>query len=155
MKKKTLNNFDEISKYSIYSKMNINFDKVLGDRSLKAFVKFNKNPKKLKKISYVEEALQKAPKESKDYRDPHEYINQIIAKNIENNNNNKSKVFNTQPNTTPQTSLDHTIKKKNFNDIISLDPFKYNPNYNAIYKKIPYVRIVGPTEKDNNRNKNS
>ena len=154
MKKNTLYNFDEISKYSIYSKMNMNFDKVLGDRSLKAFVKFNKNPKKLKKINLVEEVLQKAPKESKDYRDPHEFINQIIAKNIE-NNNNKSKVLNTQPNTTPQTSLDHILKKKNFNDIISLDPFKYNPNYNAIYKKIPYVRIVGPTEKDNKRNLNS
>jgi hypothetical protein len=154
MKKNTLYKFDEISKYSVYSKMNINYDRVLGDRSLKAFVKINKNPKKLKKISYVEEALQKAPKESKDYKDPHEFINQFVARSIE-NNNNKSKVFNTQPNTTPQSSLNHNFKKKNFNDIISLDPFKYNPNYNAIYKKIPYVRIVAPTEKDNNRNLNS
>jgi hypothetical protein len=151
MKKNTLYKFDEISKYSVYSKMNINYDRVLGDRSLKAFVKINKNPKKLKKISYVEEALQKAPKESKDYKDPHEFINQIIAKSIE-NNNNKSKVLNTQPNISPQTSLNHISKKKDLNDIISLDPFKYNPNYEAIYKKIPYVRIVGPTEKDNNRN---
>jgi len=151
MKKNTLYKFDEISKYSVYSKMNMNYDRVLGDRSLKAFVKINKSPKILKKISYVEEALKRAPKESKDYKDPHEFINQIIAKSIE-NNNNKSKVSNTQPNTTPQTSLNHLSKKKNFNDIISLDPFKYNPNYDAIYKKIPYVRIVGPTEKDNNRN---
>jgi len=151
MKKNTLYKFDEISKYSVYSKMNMNYDRVLGDRSLKAFVKINKSPKILKKISYVEEALKRAPKESKDYKDPHEFINQIIAKSIE-NNNNKSKVSNTQPNTTPQTSLNHISKKKNFNDIISLDPFKYNPNYDAIYKKIPYVRIVGPTEKDNNRN---
>jgi hypothetical protein len=151
MKKNTLYNFDEISKYSIYSKMNMKYDRVLGDRSLKAFVKINKSPKKLKKISYVEEVLKKAPKESKDYKDPHEFINQIIAKSIE-NNNNKSKVLNTQPNISPQTSLNHISKKKDLNDIISLDPFKYNPNYEAIYKKIPYVRIVGPTEKDNNRN---
>jgi len=151
MKKNTLYKFDEISKYSVYSKMNLKYDRVFGDRSLKAFVKINKSPKILKKISYVEEALKKAPKESKDYKDPHEYINQIIARSIE-NNNNKSKIFNTQPNATPQN---HIFKKKNFNDIISLDPFKYNPNYDAIYKKIPYVRIVGPTEKDNNRNVNS
>lgn len=154
MKKGTLYKFDEISKYSVYSKLNMGFDKMLGDRSLKAFVKINKNPKKLKKISYVEEALKNAPKELKDYRDPHEFINQIIAKKNE-NNNNKSKIFNTQPNTTPQTSLNHFSKKKNFTDIINLDPFKYNPNYDAIYKKIPYVRIVGPTEKDNNKNINS
>ena len=151
MKKNTLYKFDEISKYSVYSKMSVKYDRVFGDRSLKAFVKINKSPKILKKISYVEEALKKAPKESKDYKDPHEYINQIIARSIE-NNNNKSKIFNTQPNATPQN---HIFKKKNFNDIISLDPFKYNPNYDAIYKKIPYVRIVGPTEKDNNRNVNS
>ena len=151
MKKNTLYKFDEISKYSVYSKMNVKYDRVFGDRSLKAFVKINKSPKILKKISYVEEALKKAPKESKDYKDPHEYINQIIARSIE-NNNNKSKIFNTQPNATPQN---HIFKKKNFNDIISLDPFKYNPNYDAIYKKIPYVRIVGTTEKDNNRNVNS
>lgn len=28
----------------------------------------------------------------------------------------------------------------------SLDPFKYHPNYNAIYRNIPSVRITGPTK---------
>ena len=45
----------------------------------------------------------------------------------------------------------------------SLDPFKYHPNYNAIYRNIPSVRIKGPTKllktllngnnKDRNKNK--
>ena len=39
MKKKLLDNLDEISKYSIYSKLNNNLEKFLGERSLKAFVK--------------------------------------------------------------------------------------------------------------------
>ena len=54
MKKKLLDNLDEISKYSIYSKLNNNLERFLGERSLRAFVKESKKPKKLKKINYLE-----------------------------------------------------------------------------------------------------
>lgn len=157
MKKNTIYNLDAISKYSVYSKFNINYDKILGDRSLKGFVKINKKPKFIKKLDYTEEMHQKYQKEVRDNdkKDPHEFINQIIMKNSENNksenkiNNKYSKIFKSLPN--EKISIkNYFSSKKKFEDVVNLDPFKYNPNYNAIYKKIPYVRIVKPREKDQN-----
>ena len=157
MKKNTIYNLDAISKYSIYSKFNINYDRILGDRSLKGFVKINKKPKLIKKLDYLEEMHQKYPKEARDKekKDPHEFINQIIMKNSENNksenkiNNKYFKIFKSLPN--EKTSIkNYFSSKKKFEDVVNLDPFKYHPNYNAIYKKIPYVRIVKPREKDQN-----
>ena len=155
MRKNTIYKLDSISKYSIYSKFNNDIERMLGDRSLKAFVKINKNPKKAKKRNYLEEVLKKFPKEQKQYQDPHEYINQIINKNSENNKNNKYyQIFNTQQNENFSIkSIKHNFKKKKYEDIISMDPFKYNPNYDAIYKKVPYVHIVEPSQ--NNKSNNS
>ena len=155
MRKNTLYNLDAISKYSIYSKLNINFDRILGDRSLKGFVKINKRPKFIKKSNYLEEIHQKYPNEMKeiDKKDPNEFINQLILKKNESNKNdsintnNYYKIFKSQPNNKAQKiSIKNyfNTKKNKYQEIISLDPFKYNPNYNAIFKKIPYVRIVEP-----------
>ena len=169
MKKNTIYNLDAISKYSIYSKLNMNYDRILGDRSLKGFVKINKKPKIIRKFNYLEEIHQKYPNEikGKDKKDPHEFINQLILKKSENNKNDNIKnkyykIFKTQPIDKPQKESIKNFfhsNKNNYQEAISLDPFKYNPNYNAIYKKIPYVRIVGPKEQkdkilsNNNSNK--
>ena len=160
MKKNTLYNLDSISKYSIYSKLNVNYDRMLGDRSLKGFVKMNKKPKIIKKLSYLEEIHLKYPNElkEKDKKDPHEFINKLMLKNLENNkndnlnnNNNKYyKIFKSQPNkNSKKLSIKNYLNsnKKKYEEIISLDPFKYNPNYNAIFKKVPYVKIVEPKDK--------
>ena len=160
MKKNTLYNLDAISKYSIYSNVNLNYDRILGDRSLKGFVKINKKPKLMKQLNYLEEIHQKYPNalKEKEKKDPHEFINQLILKKSDNNkndsiNNKYYKIFKTQQNDKPQklSIKDYFTSKKNkYQEVVSLDPFKYNPNYNAIYKKIPYVRIVGPKEHKEN-----
>ena len=148
MRKNTIYKLDSISKYSIYSKLNNDIERMLGDRSLKAFVKINKEPKKAKKINYLEEVLKKFPKEQKKFEDPNEYINQIIKKNSENIKSNKYyKIFNTKKNENYHNrSIQHHFKKKKTEDIISIDPFKYNPNYDAVYKKIPYTLIIEPSQ---------
>ena len=161
MKKNTLYNLDSISKYSIYSKLNVNYDRMLGDRSLKGFIKMNKKPKVIKKLSYLEEIHQKYPNELKEHdkKDTHEFINKLILKNLENdkndnlNNNNSNryyKIFKSQPNDNQKKlSIKNYLNsnKKKYEEIISLDPFKYNPNYNAIFKKVPYVKIIEPKGK--------
>ena len=168
MRKNTLYNFDSISKYSIYSKLNVNFDRLLGDRSLKGFIKVNKRPKIVKKQNLLEEIQQKYPNEAKDInekKDPHEFLSELILKNSEaikngNNINNKYyKIFKSQSNNNSQKisikNYFYTNKnKKKYQEIITLDPFKYNPNYNAIFKKVPYVKIVKPKETDKNESKN-
>jgi hypothetical protein len=163
MKKNTIYNLDAISKYSIYSKFNIGYEKLLGDRSLKGFVKMNKRPKIIKKSGYLDEIQQKFPKEirNKEYKDPHEFINQIIMQKKENNksdkklNNNYFKVFKSLPNEKRNLNNYYNLKKKKVDEVVALDPFKYNPNYNAIYKKVPYVRIVKPSEIEQKESNNS
>ena len=47
------------------------------------------------------------------------------------------------------------FRKKKFNFV--LDPFKYNPNYNSIYRNIPSVKIIDPRKNlstNNSRFKN-
>ena len=150
---KTIKNLDAISKYSIYSKLNVNFDRILGDRSLKGFVRINKKPKILKKINILEEIYKKFPKEFKDKKELElfEDNKQITIKETENNinenkNNNKYyKIFKSEPNEKTSIKDYFSSKKKNkYEEIISLYPFKYYPNYDSIYKKIPYVHIIEP-----------
>ena len=154
---KTIYNLDAISNYSIYSKFNVNFTRIFGDRSLKGFVKINKKSKTLKKLNYLEEIDKKFPKiTAKKDIEPYDYINKKILQIEENNNNlnkNKSKydkILKSEPNNYKRNYFNS--KKKKIDQIINLDPFKYNPNYNAIYKKIPYVRIIEPKYNENNNN---
>ena len=163
MTKNTIYKLDDISKYSIYSKFNIGYEKLLGDRSLKGFVKVIKRPKIIKKGCYLDEIQQRYPKEirDRDRKDPHEFINQMIMQQKENSksnkklNNNYFKISKSIPIEKRPLNNIFNIKKKKFEEVVNLDPFKYNPNYNAIYKKVPYVRFVKPKEKEQNDSHNS
>lgn len=169
MQKKTLYKLDEISKYSIYSKLNNNYERILGERSLKSFVKINKKPKIYKSQNILEEIHKRFPNKdpTKEKKDPKEFINNLILKKSEinktnNSNSNKNKyykVFNSLPNNNPKKpsikDFFHSNNKIKNQDVISLDPFKYHPNYDIIFKKVPYVRIGDPKEKNNSREKSS
>ena len=153
MKKKLLDNLDEISKYSIFSKLNNNLEKSLGDRSLKAFVKENKKPRKLKKINYLEEVLKKFPKQTSEYKDPNDFISQIINKKLDFNKDD-DKILKSEPSENyPIRSIKNYYKKKKYVELITKDPYRYNPNYNAIFKKVPYALISSSKKQNINNDK--
>ena len=153
MKKKLLDNLDEISKYSIYSKLNNNLEKFLGERSLKAFVKESKKPKKLKKINYLEEVLKKFPKHTSEYKDPNDYISQIINRKLDFNKDDK-KILKSEPyENYPIKSIKNYYRKKEYVELITKDPYRYNPNYNAIYKKVPYAYFSSSKRQNTNNDK--
>ena len=153
MKKKLLDNLDEISKYSIYSKLNNNLERFLGERSLRAFVKESKKPKKLKKINYLEEVLKKFPKHTSEYKDPNDFISQIINKKLDFNKDD-NKILKSEPNENyPIRSIKSYYKKKKYVELITKDPYRYNPNYDAIYKKVPYAYISSNKRQDINDDK--
>ena len=153
MKKKLLDNLDEISKYSIYSKLNNNLEKFLGERSLKAFVKEIKKPKKLKKINYLEEVLKKFPKHTSEYKDPNDFISQIINKKLDFNKDD-NKILKSEPSENyPIRSIKNYYRKKEYVELITKDPYRYNPNYNAIYKKVPYAFISSNKNQSINNDK--
>ena len=173
MKENTLYTFDKISKYSKYSKLNYNYDKMFGNRCLKEFIRVNKRPKIIKKISLLEDLGFTPPQYIKpEAKDPHEFVTKILLtkkkKGNSTNNYNYHKIVKTHLNDKKHKKPEkknffHFRKKNSQAELISLDPFKYNPNYNAIFKKVPYVKIIEPnsnkeaksSSQSNSKSKNS
>ena len=49
-----LKNLESYNDYKVYSKTNTGFEKVMGNFTLKSFIKSLKNPKKIKKPSFLQ-----------------------------------------------------------------------------------------------------
>ena len=58
-----LKNLESYNDYKVYSKTNTGFEKVIGNFTLKSFIKSLKNPKKIKKPSFLQEMAEKYPNE--------------------------------------------------------------------------------------------
>jgi hypothetical protein len=109
------------------------------------------NPIKPIKMSFIEEMKSKYPYGSTSTGIQEEYFSDFNGKmkNIEIDlpieQNNTKIVKNNNYN------LYYTKNYGSMNiykqvDNINLDPFKYNPNYNSIYKNIPCVKIYSPSK---------
>ena len=129
----TILSLESIPKATIYSKYGESLDRMFKSRSLKSLIYELKNPKK-----YI-------PKENQDEDNQ--------KKNIE---ENQKDIFSTldENKMSPKNKIKITLKKNpiepnnKFNpralkkNVEFMDPFKYNPNYNSISKKVPSVRII-------------
>ena len=146
----TINSLESIQKKTIYSKYGENLNRIFNTRSLKSLIYELKNPKKpmLREILDTQEFQIKKPKEKKedDYTDifnsvqnylkneaKKEARKEMIKKKIQ----DKSKIKNER----------NIIEKHEFKD-----PFKYNPNYNAVSKNVPSVKMI-LTEREKNEMK--
>ena len=177
MEHKQIYSFDSIAKYRIFSKQSHGYEKVLGNRTLKAFIRSLKRPKiNTKKLSFLEELLIKYPKAQKEMEEHEaEFLNEHQDNSLlEKYNVNKHKedkfykIYRTEKilndkekNSENVTEIINMIQNKR-KPIIKIDKspdkgvdgFKYNPNYNSIFKYIPCARLDRPSY-SNNRNKNS
>ena len=139
-KEKMIKSFESILKYDIYSKYNNVLDKKFKDQSLKAFIYSLKNKKYKEKVPFLDEFYKKYPYdfEKKNITEGNKAIFfnddesiKIDEKEIKNKLNNNIKNNNNQ--------LRFCFSTKRYEDYP--DPFKYNPNYNSIYKKVPSFKI--------------
>ena len=147
--KKTLNSLDSMTKFKTYSKYNNILDKRFKGYSLKSLIKTSRNPRQFVKVKFLEEFAKKHPYENDQYMP-----------------NNKTRNF--------LNSFEKQKPKKKVLDAwarngtsIKLyepkpDPFRYNPNYNSIFKNTPSCRIAPPRiqllkhmNKNNKRIRNS
>ena len=137
-KEKMIKSFESISKYDIYSKYNSVLDKKFKDRSLKFFIYSLKYKKYKEKAPFLEEFYKKYPyefeKNNITEEDKANFLNEL---NIEDEKEIKNK-DNNQDNKKIQLRFSYSTRKYD-NDYP--DPFKYNPNYNSIYKKVPSFKI--------------
>ncbi len=140
--KNTINSLESIQKKTIYSKYGENLNRIFKSRSLKSLIYELKNPKKNISNEWLEAQQyhnKKQPKEinEENYLDIFNSMQQYLKKE------SKKEIH--------KEYVPPKIKIKNERDISDrngfMDPFKYNPNYNAISKNIPSVKMM-LTEKE-------
>ena len=152
--------FESIPQNEIYSRYNSTLEKIFKSQSLRHFINLYRKRK----------ALMLNKKENDDYT--HNIYNEdFLYKKMKEDENNifdePSEEDNEKSEIKPEESKEVLFRKlaelKKNKVTQSLDPFKYHPNYNAIYRNIPSVRIRGPTKllktlpnenyRDRNKNK--
>ena len=132
----TINSLESIEKKTIYSKYGENLNRIFKSRSLKSLIYELKNPKKIsqKELFEVSEFQKKKPKENKEenYTDIFNSMQQYLKKEAKKENQKVSIAY--KPKLRDERDI---IEKHEFKD-----PFKYNPNYNAISKNVPSVKMI-------------
>lgn len=141
--RKVVKMLESIPQFDSYSRYNSSFEKIFKGNSLKTLLRTLKHQKDITETSILDELDRKDSKDQIDI-----YIQDEDFKNI--HNEEEIDIFDemydeknkkNQKEEKKQTYRPD-FRKKKFNSV--LDPFKYNPNYNSIYKNIPSVKIVDP-----------
>ena len=143
-REKMIREFELISKYDIYSKYNYSLDKKFKDNSLKSFIRSLKSFKPKEKELFLVEFSKKYPYnlEEKKFIDDENEISIRIEefKRIkEEKEKQRQERLNSPKN--GKIELKSSISSKRYNEQDFPDPFKYNPNYNSICKKVPSFKI--------------
>ena len=143
-KQKMIRAFETISKYDIYSKYNYSLEKKFKDKSLKSFIHSLKFFKPKQKEPFLVEFSKKYPYDfdDKKYNDDENQISIKIEEYRrikEEKEKEKQERFNSPK--IEKYELRSSFSTKRYNKPDFPDPFKYNPNYNSIFKKVPSFKI--------------
>ena len=150
-----LKNLESVTNYRVYSKTNNEYEKVLGNFTLKSFLKSLKNPKKIKKLTFLEKMAEKYPnEENPSYQYSALKKKRIKLKEIFNNLNNEN-IQNTNTIKIQKNSDLILYNKKPILIDITPNPCTYNPKYDLIFKRIPVATIYNTPKKINNYNINN
>ena len=143
-KEKMIRAFETISKYDVYSKYNSSLEKKFKDKSLKSFINSLKFFKPKQKEPFLVEFSKKYPYdfEEKKYIDDENQISIKIEEYRrikEEKEKEKQERFNSPK--LGKYELRSSFSTKRYNKPDFPDPFKYNPNYDSILKKVPSFKI--------------
>lgn len=126
---------DSIPKFNIYSKCGTAIDRQFELFSLKHFIESLKDP------HYSAKANNKIKNffTEKKNQEEIDIFNDIEEKDekLEENKSISYKIIKDKPTKMNYASIKEKIDAE-------MGPCKYNPNYNSIFKKIPYVKIIKP-----------
>ena len=146
-KEKMIRSFETISKYDVYSKYNNSLEKKFKDKSLKSFIYSLKNFQPKQKEPFLVEFSKKYPYdfENKQYNDEENQMSikieeyRRIKEEKEKERQERQERINSPK--LGQYELRSSFSTKRYNKPDFPDPFKYNPNYNSIFKKVPSFKI--------------
>ena len=156
--KKLVNALESIPKFMTYSQYNKSLNRQFYQRNLKGLLAELKHPKHYKRITPLEIIISKYPYElyskmTDNDKEEKEILPFITKNNLKSDDQYKKAETSNQ--NTNNNSMDKSKKrnktffryqtKKNNTVMNDIDPFKYNPNYNAIYKNTQSFKIFEPT----------
>lgn len=156
---KTISMLSSISNFKTYSKYNEILKKRFSDYSLKHLINTLKKPKYFVKPNFLEEFVKKYPYESGQF--PQKNITKNKTCSLSNNNDDTI-LSNEDQHKSPKNATINFWTLKSLNTPKKFyepepDPFRYNPNYNSIFKNIPCAKIFEPSkesiEAKNRKNK--
>ena len=141
-----INSLDSISSSNSYSKRGFSFEKTIQYRSLKTLIKKLKHPIKIPKLSFLDIFRSKYPYASTTL----EFQDENFSATLYNNFNNEKKNEEINSMIQGKNQNNNFINKKKISkqnlDYFNSDPFKYNPNYNSIYRNVPKVKFFLPSK---------
>ena len=143
--KRILRLLDTIPKFESYSQYNSSLEKVFRDYSFKYLLKHLKEQKKPKLYSYFN--VEERKPETNNIFKAYGLENKVIdsSNNLLNDSEDKIlKIKNDEENLPKKEPIKIPIIKHKRRYNPELDPFRYSPNYNSIYKNIPSVKIKKP-----------
>jgi len=133
--KKLIKNFETISKFDNLSRYSRVLDREFREKTLKEFIISLKNYKTKEKENFIEEFHKKYPyqhEEKEIVLNNDTFFENIIKSKTRNENELKSVNNN-------HLTLSNSVKKTH--EIDSPEPWRYNPNYDSIYKNIPSFKM--------------
>ena len=140
--------FESVPTFDTYSQYSVSLEKVFHENSLKNLIKNLRTEKKAKIFSYFDQDEQKIEpnkfnifKRRKNIKKD-DSKNNLLYDEVDININNKEKESQ-NPTLLPESNRFYDKRTINYNNPES-DPFRYNPNYDSIMKKIPCVKIIKP-----------
>ncbi len=149
--------FDSISKFNTYSKYSNSLKKIFKNQSLKEYIKSLKNPIHIDTFQFIID-FDKRTKKVDEEDDFNLYPKGYNKKGkqldlLHDENNHEEDQEQTQEN--KEITRRTLFKNKSVNNALlyrqeALDPFKYNPNYNSIYKNVPSFKYI-QKKSDTNR----
>ena len=133
--KKLIKNFETISKFDNLSRYSRVLDREFREKTLKEFIISLKNYKTKEKENFIEEFHKKYPyqhEEKEIVLNNDTFFENIIKSKTRNENELKSVNNN-------HLTLSNSVKKAH--ELDSPEPWRYNPNYDSIYKNIPSFKM--------------
>ena len=150
-----INDLEYIKNYRIYSKKNNDYEKILGSFTLKSLIKSLKNPRKIKKPTFLEEMAQKYPSEDIQFSQESYSMNKKKLKLKDFFNKRNIDSFQSSNNIEKtKLSFDYSKYRKPIQIDITPTPWTYNPQYNLVFKRIPVTTIFNRSKNIENININ-
>ena len=151
--------FESIPKFETYSHLYSNLEKVFRANSLKYLIETLKHDKEKTNISLMDEISNVNSNEPMDIYangepefqkihddDDSDIFDENYVKGVPSNKDEKSKL---------ELWRLHTLEMRRKKLTPILNPFKYHPNYNSIYKNIPSFKMIAPKKILLNRDEKS